>query len=183
MNVKRRSAWIAWFCSRKQNRYYADVDESFIEDPFNLIGLNAHIPLYKETLEIILDLEPVDVMYNRVPDLSLLEPSAELLYGLIHQRYIITKQGMIQMYQKYRMGDFGKCPRVYCNDSYVLPCGQHDTPKLSTVRLYCPNCKDIYIPSNPRYQNIDGPRMQWLRIYKDNNKPFIVDQKEKEEED
>lgn len=48
-------------------------------------------------MEIILDLEPVDEMYNRVPDLSLLEPSAELLYGLIHQRYILTKQGMFQM--------------------------------------------------------------------------------------
>lgn len=59
--------------------------------------MNAHISLYKETLEIILDVEPDDAMYNRIPDLSLLEPSAELLYGLIHQRYIITKQGMLQM--------------------------------------------------------------------------------------
>jgi hypothetical protein len=59
--------------------------------------LNTHVSLYKETLEIILDLEPDDAMYNRVPDLSLLEPAAELLYGLIHQRYIITKQGMLQM--------------------------------------------------------------------------------------
>lgn len=59
--------------------------------------MNQHIPLYKETLEIILDLEPDDAMYNRVPDLSLLEPAAELLYGLIHQRYILTKMGMLQM--------------------------------------------------------------------------------------
>lgn len=89
--------WIHWFCSSKKHRYYTEVDESFIEDPFNLIGLNQFIPLYKETLEILLDLEPDDAMYNRVPDLSLLEPSAELLYGLIHQRYILTKQGMLQM--------------------------------------------------------------------------------------
>lgn len=85
------------------------MDESFIEDPFNLIGLNAFIPLYKETLEILLDLEPDDAMYNRVPDLSLLEPSAELLYGLIHQRFILTKQGMLQMvsgaYQKSTKGE------------------------------------------------------------------------------
>jgi casein kinase II subunit beta len=59
--------------------------------------LNQHIPLYKETLEVILDLEPDDAMYNRVPDLSLLEPAAELLYGLIHQRFILTKMGMLQM--------------------------------------------------------------------------------------
>lgn len=73
------------------------MDEKFIEDPFNLIGLSSQIPLYRETLEVILDLEPNDAMYSRVPDLSLLQPSAELLYGLIHQRYIITKDGLLQM--------------------------------------------------------------------------------------
>ncbi|KAL7317853.1 casein kinase 2 regulatory subunit [Mucor circinelloides] len=149
-------SWISWFCSSKKHRYYTEVDEKFIEDPFNLIGLNQHIPLYKETLEVILDLEPDDAMYNRVPDLSLLEPAAELLYGLIHQRYILTKMGMLQMYDKYESGEFGKCPRVYCNDCHLLPCGEHDTPKQSSVRLYCPNCKDIYIPPNPKYHDIDG---------------------------
>lgn len=37
-----------------------------------------------------------------------------------------------------------------------MPCGEHDTPKQSSVRLYCPNCKDIYIPPNPKYHDIDG---------------------------
>ncbi|CAO3624644.1 unnamed protein product [Mucor hiemalis] len=70
-------------------------------------------------------------MYNCVPDLSLLEPSAELLYGLIHQRYILTKQGMFQMYEKYEAGHFGKCPRFFCDDCHLLPCGQHDLPKTA----------------------------------------------------
>ncbi|KAI8982382.1 casein kinase II, regulatory subunit [Mycotypha africana] len=156
MDTDQRSSWINWFCSNRRNKFYTEVDEHFIEDPFNLIGLNQHIPMYKETLEIILDLEPDDEMYSRVPDLSLLEPSAELLYGLIHQRFILTKQGMFQMYEKYEAGDFGKCPRVYCDDCHLLPCGQHDLPKQGPVRLYCPNCKDIYIPPNPKHQNIDG---------------------------
>ncbi|OBZ86156.1 putative casein kinase II subunit beta-2 [Choanephora cucurbitarum] len=156
METDRPTSWINWFCSRKRNKYYVEVAESFIEDPFNLIGLSMHISMYKETLEVILDLEPDDAMYNRVPDLSLLEPSAELLYGLIHQRYILTKEGMLSMFEKYITGDFGKCPRVYCNDHYLLPCGQHDLPKQSSVRLYCPNCKDIYIPANPKHHSIDG---------------------------
>ncbi|KAI8983906.1 casein kinase II subunit beta [Pilobolus umbonatus] len=156
MEISQSLSWISWFCSTRDHKFYVEVDEKFIEDPFNLTGLNTQVPLYRETLELILDLEPADEMYNRVPDLSLLEPYAELLYGLIHQRYILTRAGMFEMLAKYEAGDFGVCPRVYCDQCHLLPCGQHDKPKLSVVRLYCPNCKDIYIPPNPKYSNIDG---------------------------
>ncbi|KAI9243985.1 casein kinase II, regulatory subunit [Sporodiniella umbellata] len=156
MDLDQPQTWIAWFCLASNHRYYAEVDEKFIEDAFNLIGLSSQVPLYRETLEIILNMEPNDAMYSRIPDLSLLQPSAELLYGLIHQRYIITKDGLLQMLEKYKAGDFGKCPRVYCNDCHLLPCGQHDISNQSFVRLYCPNCKDLYAPPNPKYSRIDG---------------------------
>ena len=178
-----KSQWISWFCSAPNHKYYAEIDEKFIEDPFNLSGLSSQVPLYKETLEVILNMEPNDAMYSRIPDLSLLQPSAELLYGLIHQRYIITKDGMLQMVtsrkrsyclsinssllqlEKYKAGEFGKCPRFYCDGCHLLPCGQHDTPKQSNVRLYCPNCKDIYIPPNPKYAHIDGKNLIYIYIY------------------
>ncbi|CEG83646.1 Putative Casein kinase II subunit beta [Rhizopus microsporus] len=159
MDLDQPQSWISWFCSAPNHKYYAEIDEKFIEDPFNLSGLSSQVPLYKETLEVILNMEPNDAMYSRIPDLSLLQPSAELLYGLIHQRYIITKDGMLQMLEKYKAGEFGKCPRVYCDGCHLLPCGQHDTPKQSNVRLYCPNCKDIYIPPNPKYAHIDGKNL------------------------
>lgn len=34
------------------------VSEDFIEDDFNLTGLAALVPFYKEALEMILDVEP-----------------------------------------------------------------------------------------------------------------------------
>ncbi len=54
------------------------------------------MPFYKEAMEMILDVEPEEESH-RVPDVSIVESSAELLYGLIHQRYIITRQGLQQM--------------------------------------------------------------------------------------
>ncbi|CAO3592147.1 unnamed protein product [Absidia cylindrospora] len=104
-----------------------------------------------------LDVEPEDdEMSNKIPDLSILEPHAKMLYGMIHQRFITTRAGLNQMYSKYKAGEFGYCPRYHCDRTKVLPCGQHDLPMQSTVRLYCPNCKDIYLPSNGKHSTIDG---------------------------
>jgi casein kinase II subunit beta len=37
---------------------FAEVSEDFIEDDFNLTGLNALVPFYREALEMVLDVEP-----------------------------------------------------------------------------------------------------------------------------
>lgn len=38
----------------------------------------------------------------------------------------------------------------------MLPCGSSDLPGLDTVKLYCPNCMDTYMPPSSRYHGIDG---------------------------
>ncbi|WFD06489.1 casein kinase 2 regulatory subunit [Malassezia vespertilionis] len=147
--------WISWFCSLPSHQYFAEVAEEFIEDDFNLTGLNFLVPFYKEALEMILDIEPQEDSL-KIPDVSIVESSAELLYGLIHQRYVITRQGLQQMVEKHEEGHFGVCPRVYCNTQLVLPCGRSDLPGLDTVKLYCPNCQDTYTPPSSRFHGIDG---------------------------
>lgn len=89
--------WISWFCSLNGHEYYAEIAEDFIEDDFNLTGLPAIVPYYREALELILDVEPDEESMSKIPDVSIIEPHAEMLYGLIHQRYILTKQGLQQM--------------------------------------------------------------------------------------
>ncbi|WEW55557.1 casein kinase 2 regulatory subunit [Emydomyces testavorans] len=179
-------SWISAFCSLMGHEYFAEVSEEFIEDDFNLTGLQSQVPKFKEALEMILDVEPEDEedeeeedefdededailgddrdfrrasdrRHIRVAsDLSAIESSAELLYGLIHQRYITSRQGIQQMLEKYERQDFGVCPRVLCNGCRVLPVGRTDTPGLDTVKLYCPSCQDLYTPANSRFQAVDG---------------------------
>jgi hypothetical protein len=77
---------------------------------------------------------------------ELVEVSAETLYGLIHARFILTARGMHAMLSKYTDGAFGRCPRVYCNGQTVLPVGQSDVPRCSTVKIFCPMCFDLFFP-------------------------------------
>jgi len=176
-------SWISTYCSLLGHEYLAEVSEDFIEDDFNLTGLSSGIPMYKEALEMILDIEPEEesdedqedeeeedeedaekLAYHRAarksqrgqPDIMKIETSAELLYGLIHQRYITSRAGMGQMHEKYEMGHFGVCPRILCQGCKVLPVGCSDSPGEDTVKLFCPSCFDIYNPPNSRFHNVDG---------------------------
>lgn len=85
-----------------------------------------------------------------------MEHGASHLYGLIHARYILTTKGLQQMAEKYKNGDFGKCPRVFCNGQNLLPVGESDIPMQAAVRLYCPNCEDLYLPKSSKHGMIDG---------------------------
>ncbi len=89
-------------------------------------------------------------------DLSLIESSAEMLYGLIHQRFICSRAGIQQMSEKYELGHFGVCPRTNCNMARTLPVGLSDIPGEDTVKLFCPSCLDVYVPPNSRFQTVDG---------------------------
>ncbi|KAJ3905642.1 casein kinase II regulatory subunit-domain-containing protein [Lentinula edodes] len=147
--------WISWFCSLPGHEYFCEVTEDFIEDDFNLTGLNTMVPFWKEAMEMVLDVEP-DEDTSKIPDVSIVESSAEMLYGLVHQRYILTRVGLSAMVDKYEAGIFGSCPRVYCMGTNVVPCGRSDMPGLDTVKLFCPNCNDIYVPPSSRFQGVDG---------------------------
>ncbi|WVQ79564.1 hypothetical protein IAT38_001663 [Cryptococcus sp. DSM 104549] len=147
--------WINWYTSLPGHDYFCEVHEDFIEDDFNLTGLQAMVPFWKEALEMVLDVEPEEDS-NKIPDVSIVESSAELLYGLVHQRFILTKIGLSCMVEKYEAGHFGACPRVFCHATPVLPCGRADMPGVDTVKLYCPNCGDMYTPPSSKYASVDG---------------------------
>lgn len=89
-------------------------------------------------------------------DLSVIESSAEMLYGLIHQRFICSRAGIQQMSEKYELGHFGACPRTNCEQARTLPVGLSDIPGEDTVKLFCPACLDVYVPPNSRFQTVDG---------------------------
>ncbi|KAI9338381.1 casein kinase II, regulatory subunit [Zopfochytrium polystomum] len=50
--------WVDWFLSQRGNEFFCEVDDEYIQDRFNLTGLNTEVPHYNEAYELLT--EPVD---------------------------------------------------------------------------------------------------------------------------
>ncbi|KXS18200.1 hypothetical protein M427DRAFT_223922 [Gonapodya prolifera JEL478] len=145
--------WIEWFLSLKGNEFFSEIDEEYILDRFNLTGLNTEVTNYQLALDLMTDSLEEDLDEETRAEI---ERSARHLYGLIHARYVITSRGLAKMVDKFRRAEFGKCPRVLCQQQPVLPCGLSDIPMENSVKVYCPKCEDLYHPPQRRHATIDG---------------------------
>ena len=93
----------------------AEIDEDYIRDSFNLYGLRQKLDTnYDEALRMILSEEPPNTDDFESENFIQIYESAKDLYGLIHARFIIAPEGIKKMYEKYRLGIFGTCPRLKC---------------------------------------------------------------------
>jgi len=152
--------WIEWFCHLKGNEFFVEVDEDYIQDDFNLTGLSAQVPCYEDALNMILDFDDQDDQrqpeeLNREP---LVETAAQMLYGLIHARFILTSRGMAAMLDKYNAYVYATCPFTQCEqmNQAVLPIGMSDQLRDSAAKVYCPHCRETYFPKSHRLECLDG---------------------------
>ncbi|KAL8663574.1 MAG: hypothetical protein Q9202_003762 [Teloschistes flavicans] len=147
------SYWRDWFISSRGNEYFCEIDEDYLTDRFNLTGLNADVQYYQYALDLVTDVFDLDCEDDMREQI---EKSARHLYGLVHARYITTTRGLAKMLDKYKKGDFGKCPRVLCSQHPLLPTGMSDNAHVQSVKLYCSKCEDLYNPKSSRHATIDG---------------------------
>ncbi|AFN83924.1 casein kinase II subunit beta [Encephalitozoon romaleae SJ-2008] len=137
--------WVGDFMHRKENHAIVRVPDEFLEDRFNIIGLDRYIKNLEETYNSILD---------KGPRRNLKEESS--LYYLIHQRYIFTKSGLEAILDKVMSREYGVCPRVGCKSSVgMVPVGLSDGPSKSSTKIYCHNCVNVYEPKG-NLQLLDG---------------------------
>mmetsp|Transcript_42180 Transcript_42180/g.98958 ORF Transcript_42180/g.98958 Transcript_42180/m.98958 type:complete len:271 (-) Transcript_42180:203-1015(-) len=149
--------WIEWFCHLKGNEFFVEVDEDYIQDDFNLTGLATQVPYYEYALNMILDFDDQD---EQLPEdqQPLVETAAQMLYGLIHARFIHTSRGLSAMLDKYNQYVYGVCPLTQCEslNQAVLPIGMSDLLRQSATKVYCPHCQEVYFPRSSRLECLDG---------------------------
>ena len=147
--------FIEWLVSLRGCEFFIAVEEEFIRDSFNLYGLRAIIPKYDEALELLLSDEP--------PEEDMLDDEAFIdsyrgaldLYGLIHARFVLTTRGQQLVREKFSRQEFGRCPRVLCREQPCLPVGISEDLRRGFVRIFCPTCKQLYVPRG-RVADLDG---------------------------
>ena len=149
-------SWISWFCTLRGNEFFCEVEEEYIQDDFNLSGLSTQVPYYDYALDLILDAEPQPNEILTEEQHELVEGAAEVLYGLIHVRYVLTSRGLNAVAEKFKNVGFGRCPRVLCDGQPCLPVGTADLPRQGTVKIFCPKCQDIFCPRSKYQSNVDG---------------------------
>jgi len=149
------SGWIPWFCGLKGNEFFAEVDEEYVRDNFNLYGLRGRFQFYDHALEMIISGESPDE--DDLADSEFLEiyRDATDLYGLIHARYIASPRGLQVMREKFVKGNFGVCPRVLCERQHALPIGMSEELRSQQVKIFCPKCEQVYSPKS-KYKELDG---------------------------
>jgi len=91
------TTWISWFCSLRGNEFFCVVEDEYIADGFNLAGLKEEIPYYDFAMETIMDSEQSETDNLTESQQEQVDSAAELLYGLIHARFIITSKGLALM--------------------------------------------------------------------------------------
>lgn len=149
------SGWIPWFCGLKGHEFFAEVEEEYIRDNFNLYGLRGRLQFYDHALEMILSSEAPDDEDLADEEFLAIYRDATDLYGLIHARYIISPRGLQVMREKYLNNAFGTCPRVLCERQHVLPIGTSEDLRGAQVKVFCPKCDQVYSPKS-KYKELDG---------------------------
>lgn len=153
INMKR--SWIEVFLEQPSSDWFCNIPVSYASDGFNTFGLEVdHEHAKKAFIQLVGTYEESDDSFDSDSE-DEIEKCTEMIFGMIHSRYIFTPEGIKEMYQKYKNGVFGSCLRYKCHQCKLLPVGLSDSPNISNVKLYCPSCQQIYEPDE-KHSHLDG---------------------------
>ena len=133
------------------------IDQDFIDDKFNSYNIICRHNI-DDVMRFIFfgDYSQDEIKENSIikdfsfdhykndENLADLYEDALSVFTQIHQRFVISQQGLQIMKRKYESGSFGQCPRFSCDGQHLLPIGFDYEPNKSKLCGWCPKCQDVY---------------------------------------
>ena len=143
--------WISDYCDSENIECLVYITKKFFREESNYSDLSKIVPNYETAIKILRNQCNKEIPFDEELDMCVLQ-----LYCLIHQRFILTKRGMDDMFDNFMEGLYGQCPRIGCNGQKVLPYGVSNEFGVGHLMVFCPCCKDVYFPRDPILKKIDG---------------------------
>ncbi|OHT13645.1 Casein kinase II regulatory subunit family protein [Tritrichomonas foetus] len=157
--------WIDSYLKRPNAKLLIRVDDEFLQNTFNITGIKPKMRYFNPAYELIRR-NTITSARGEI-DRETASEEAEILYGYIHARFLLTKPGMQQMFEKYQNNEFQQCPRVYCRATQCIPFGISEEYGEKKVKMFCPCCRDIYDVIDPDTKNLDGSSFgpSWVHMF------------------
>jgi casein kinase II subunit beta len=123
--------------------WLVDIDDYFLQSSVSYYDLNKKVSHCSRAAEIINGRSADNTAFTR-SQIERFGTSVRRLYGLLHQRFVITEEGIQKLAAKVGNAVYGLCPRVACHQSKLIPVGSTIELDEDVVKLWCPKCHDIY---------------------------------------
>jgi casein kinase II subunit beta len=153
--------WVDRFLSKPSSLYFVRVPREFLAQFLDSPRFPDQVAEFTLSRALILDI-PIE---ERI-DITDIQPQAEVLYGVIHAEFLKGPPGCDLILQKSKARVYGHCPRLFCQKTLCIPCGQPG-PKVDTVKRFCPVCRQIYKLDNQIAIGTDGAYfgMEYIDVF------------------
>ena len=162
---KMSARWIDQFLDQPKAKLFVRIDDEFLQNSFNVTGLKQKMAHFTPAYELIR--RNTTTSARGEVSRPTIEREAEILYGLIHARFLLTRPGMQLMFEKYQRGEFQVCPRVYCKGTLCLPYGISEELGYQPLKMFCPCCNDVYNCTDVDVAKLDGAFFgpSWVHMF------------------
>lgn len=131
------------FVDTKPSSWLIEIEDYFLQSAVSYYDLHRRVRYYSRASEIVkgVSYDLTGVSQDQVDKLA---NSTRRLYGLLHQRFAITDDGVHKLSVKVNAGIYGFCPRVACKRSKLIPMGFSHELDRDSAKAWCPKCHDVY---------------------------------------
>jgi hypothetical protein len=162
--------WARKFIMSRPKDALLPIPREYLSDGFNLVNIapviqkmfhenktdtQATTSIYKSAIKLILEEEG---MMNSTSVTKDIQHAAEVIYQLVHARFVCSPRGLDTIRRMFKRNAdsgticpiFGRCSRIKCNGSALLPFGVSDQYDISgkgsihrKAMRYCCSCREV----------------------------------------